>query len=73
MIGVTENLKLISDLLHSAAIEADRDPAGVRLLAVSKKQPVDKIREAAASGQRDFGENFVQEGVGRSRPWLSLA
>ena len=63
MIGVTENLKLISDLLHSAAIEAGRDPAGVQLLAVSKKQPVEKIREAHAGGQRDFGENFVQEGV----------
>jgi len=30
---------------------------------VSKKQPVEKIREAHACGQRDFGENFVQEGV----------
>ena len=63
MIGVTKNLALISDLLHKSAIEADRDPAGVQLLAVSKKQPVEKIREAAACGQRDFGENFVQEGV----------
>ena len=63
MIGVTENLRIVSDLLHSAAIEAGRDPAGVRLLAVSKKQPVEKIREMAAGGQRDFGENFVQEGV----------
>ena len=63
MIGVTENLALISDLLHKSAIEASRDPADVRLLAVSKKQPLSKIREAAAAGQRDFGENFVQEGV----------
>ena len=63
MIGVTENLKLISDLLHSAAIEAGRDPAGIQLLAVSKKQPVEKIREAHDCGQRDFGENFVQEAV----------
>ena len=63
MIGVTENLRIVSDLLHSAAIDAGRDPAGVRLLAVSKKQPVEKIREMAACGQRDFGENFVQEGV----------
>ena len=63
MIGVTENLALISDLLHQAALEAGRPPAGVRLLAVSKKQPLDKIREAAAAGQREFGENFVQEGV----------
>ena len=65
MIGVTENLRIVSDLLHSAAIEANRDPAGVRLLAVSKKQPMEKIREMAACGQRDFGENFVQEGVAK--------
>jgi len=63
VIGVTENLRIVSDLLHSAAIEAGRDPADVHLLAVSKKQPLEKIREAAACGQRDFGENFVQEGV----------
>ncbi|MDH3984006.1 MAG: YggS family pyridoxal phosphate-dependent enzyme [Gammaproteobacteria bacterium] len=63
MIGVTENLRKIRDLLHSAAIEANRDPAEVRLLAVSKKQSLEKIREAYAAGQRDFGENFVQEGV----------
>ena len=63
MIGVTENLSLVSDLLQKSAIEAGRDPATVKLLAVSKKQPVEKIREAVAAGQRDFGENFVQEGV----------
>jgi pyridoxal phosphate enzyme (YggS family) len=50
-------------LLHQAAVEAGRQPTDVRLLAVSKKQPLEKIREAAAAGQRDFGENFVQEGV----------
>ena len=63
MIRVTENLRKIRDLLHFAAIEANRDPAEVRLLAVSKKQSLEKIREAYAAGQRDFGENFVQEGV----------
>ena len=56
-------MRKIRDLLHVAAIEANRDPAGVRLLAVSKKQPLEKIREAYAAGQREFGENFVQEGV----------
>jgi len=50
-------------LLRQAAIEAGRDPGSVRLLAVGKKQPLEKIREAAAAGQREFGENFVQEGV----------
>jgi len=36
-------------------------PAGVTLVAVSKTQPGDAIREAYAAGQRDFGENYVQE------------
>lgn len=63
MIGVTENLSLLSDLLQKSAIDAGRRPESVRLLAVSKKQALTAIREAAAAGQRDFGENFVQEGV----------
>ena len=63
MIRVTENLALISNLLAIATSEAGRDPATVRLLAVSKKQPLDRILAAAAAGQRDFGENLVQEGL----------
>jgi pyridoxal phosphate enzyme (YggS family) len=50
-------------LLHQAALDAGRDPESVRLVAVSKKHPVAAILEAAQAGQRDFGENFVQEGV----------
>ena len=63
MIRVTKNLALISDLLATSASEAGRDPDTVKLLAVSKRQPLDKILAAAAAGQRDFGENFVQEGL----------
>ena len=63
MIGVTENLALIKDLLAFSAVEAGREPDAVTLLAVSKKQPVSSILTAAAAGQRDFGENFVQEGI----------
>jgi pyridoxal phosphate enzyme (YggS family) len=36
-------------------------PAGVTLVAVSKTHPPEAIREAHAAGQRDFGENYVQE------------
>jgi len=63
VIGVTENLALIKDLLAFAAAEAGRRPDAVTLLAVSKKQPVSAILAAAEAGQRDFGENFVQEGI----------
>jgi pyridoxal phosphate enzyme (YggS family) len=46
-----------------AAEAAGRDAAEVRLLAVSKTWPADSVREAAAAGQRAFGENYVQEGA----------
>jgi len=63
VIGVTENLRKIRDLLAEAAVEAGRSPEDVHLLAVSKKQPLEKILAAADAGQRDFGENTVQEGI----------
>lgn len=65
MIKVTENLRKIQDLLRREAVAAGRSPDAVRLLAVSKRQPVDAILEAALAGQRDFGENFVQEGLAK--------
>ena len=51
--------------IADAAIAAGRDPAMVRLLAVSKTWPADSVREAAAAGQHAFGENYVQEGVAK--------
>ena len=63
MIGVTENLRKIRDLLAETAENAGRSRDSVRLLAVSKKQPVAAILEAASAGQRDFGENQVVEGI----------
>jgi len=63
VIGVTENLALTRDFLAKAAVDAGREPASVKLLAVSKKQPVSAIHDAAAAGQVDFGENQVVEGL----------
>jgi len=63
VIRVTENLGVIRDLLAQASLDAGRPGDVVRLLAVSKKQPLEAILAAAAAGQRDFGENFVQEGL----------
>jgi pyridoxal phosphate enzyme (YggS family) len=50
-------------LLVKASNDAGRSDLPVKLLAVSKKQPVSAILAAAEAGQRDFGENFVQEGL----------
>jgi pyridoxal phosphate enzyme (YggS family) len=50
-------------LLAKASSDAGRSENAVKLLAVSKKQPISAILAAAGAGQRDFGENFVQEGL----------
>jgi pyridoxal phosphate enzyme (YggS family) len=63
VIRVTENFRKIQDLLAQAATDSGRSRAEIRLLAVSKTKPVDSILEAASAGQRDFGENFVQEAL----------
>jgi len=49
--------------MAAAAGTAGRDPSSIRLVAVSKTFPAQAVREAYAAGQRDFGENRVQEGL----------
>lgn len=65
MTKITENLELVRERVRAAAEAAGRDAQGIRLLAVSKKQPVAAIREAYSAGQRDFGENYVQEALAK--------
>ena len=49
----------------AAARAAGRDPGSIRVLAVSKTVPIEAIRAAHALGQRAFGENYVQEAIGK--------
>jgi hypothetical protein len=63
--GISSRLQNLVERIARAACAVGRDPAGVRLLAVSKTWPADSVREAAAAGQRAFGENYVQEGVAK--------
>lgn len=67
MIKVTENLGKIQNFLAAATRAAGRPDGSVQLLAVSKGQPLPRVRELAAAGQRQFGENFVKEGVEKIR------
>ncbi len=53
--------------IAEAALAADRDPATVTLVAVSKQQPWDVVAPVLAAGHRVFGENRVQEAMGRWR------
>jgi pyridoxal phosphate enzyme (YggS family) len=59
--SLEQNLEQVLGEIESAATEARRDPASVRLVAVSKTWPAKKIAEVAAAGQVVFGENKVQE------------
>lgn len=58
---IARNLAEVRRRLAAAARRAGRDPAQVRLVAVSKTVPPQKIREALAAGQLLFGENYLQE------------
>ncbi|HXX82684.1 MAG TPA: YggS family pyridoxal phosphate-dependent enzyme [Casimicrobiaceae bacterium] len=58
--------------IATAALAAGRDPAQIRLLAVTKGFPPDIIRAAHALGQRAFGENYVQEAAAKMRSLADL-
>ncbi|WP_296259880.1 MULTISPECIES: YggS family pyridoxal phosphate-dependent enzyme [unclassified Pseudomonas] len=65
MSTIAENISTLAERIHDAAQAAQRDPASVGLLAVSKTKPADDLREAYAAGLRDFGENYLQEALGK--------
>ncbi len=60
---IARNLDDIRRRIETAALSAGRAPDEVRLLAVSKTFDLDHVRAATAAGQRDFGENRVQEAL----------
>ena len=61
--AIQARLANVRDRVARAAGRAGRDPASVRLVAVSKTFTAEHVRAAAAAGQPDFGENKVQEGL----------
>src|SRR5688572_19204674 len=61
--SIADRLTDVRSRIVAAARSAGRDPASIRLIAVSKTFPIDLVRDAAAAGQRDFGENRVQEAL----------
>jgi len=60
---ISQNLDHVRGLIASSANTHRRKPEDIELLAVSKTKPVSDIMLAYQSGQRHFGENYVQEGV----------
>src|SRR4029453_3791557 len=58
---IAERVAAVRERIARAADRARRSPADVRLVAGSKTQPGEAVREAFGAGVRDFGENRVQE------------
>lgn len=63
--SVAARLQAIARRIDDAARRAGRRAEDVRLVAVSKTFPIDAVREAYAAGQREFGENRVQEALAK--------
>ena len=59
--SISSHLAQINRRINAAAQQAGRDPASLRLVAVSKTRPAADIVEAFQSGQTIFGENYIQE------------
>jgi pyridoxal phosphate enzyme (YggS family) len=62
---MAERLAALRGRVAAAAVEAERDPAAVSLLPVSKAHPVAALRQAAGLGLRQFGESYVSEAVAK--------
>ena len=66
---IRENLDSIEVRIKRACERSGRDRSSVHLIAVTKTKPLEMLREAYDAGQRDFGENKVQE-ICRKKPEL---
>lgn len=58
---LSERISSVFKKITAAALRTGRDPQEIKLIAVTKSQPIDKIKEASQLGLRIFGESRVQE------------
>ena len=65
-------LAAIRSQIAAAAIQAERPSDSITLVAVSKTQPAAAIAALADLGQRDFGENYLQEALGKMQELADL-
>jgi len=63
MSRLAEKLTSVKARIALAAKNAGRAPESIRLIAVSKTKPTEDVRLAIESGQRDFGENYLQDAL----------
>jgi pyridoxal phosphate enzyme (YggS family) len=65
MSTIADNILQVGSRIQTATQAAHRPENSVQLLAVSKTKPAAALREAYAAGLRDFGENYLQEALGK--------
>lgn len=62
---VVRNLEAVTSRIKDASARWQRDPKDITIVAVSKRQPDERVHAALEAGHRVFGENRVQEAAGR--------
>ncbi|WP_434673028.1 YggS family pyridoxal phosphate-dependent enzyme [Pseudomonas sp. R1-15] len=72
MTTIADNIAQVRSRIHAAEQAAQRPGHSVQLLAVSKTKPAQALREAHAAGLRDFGENYLQEALGKQAELTDL-
>ncbi|WP_417696433.1 YggS family pyridoxal phosphate-dependent enzyme [Pseudomonas sp.] len=72
MSTIADNIAQVRSRIRAAEQAAHRDEHSVQLLAVSKTKPAQALREAYAAGLRDFGENYLQEALGKQAELIDL-
>ena len=72
MSTIADNIGQVSQRIRAAADAVQRDANSIHLLAVSKTKPAQAVREAYAAGVRDFGENYLQEALGKQAELTDL-
>ncbi|MCC6074415.1 YggS family pyridoxal phosphate-dependent enzyme [Pseudomonas sp. GCM10022188] len=72
MSTIPDNIAKVRARIREAAHACGRSAEGVQLLAVSKTKPATALREACACGQRDFGENYLQEALAKQAELADL-
>lgn len=72
MSSIAENLQRVQNRIESAQKKFDREQEPITLVAVSKKQSVEKIKAAVDAGLWIFGENYAQEGIAKIQTLSAL-
>jgi len=71
MPDISSRLADIRKRIETACRHCNRDPGEVHLLAVSKTKPISLVEEAHRAGQQDFGENYLQDALPKTRQLAS--